>query len=122
MRIVREIEAADRLCCKRSKFRRDYLLRDLRDPYIPNTQNKIKRLRPIRLGKRNFGLLEHELDAVIRAIAALPPPPTLERNRAELEARSAKSVAKRRERKLAAERRLRKHAAPTAAAADALTT
>src|SRR5262245_30754924 len=67
-RIVREREAHDRLGCGRSKFRRDYVLRDPDDPCIPGTQ--IKRLRPVPLGVRNHGFLDRELDDLVDAFAA----------------------------------------------------
>ena len=67
-RIVRESEAFQRLGCKRSKFRRDFVLRDRRKPHVPDTQ--IKRLKPVYIGVRNIGFLDSEIDALITALAA----------------------------------------------------
>jgi hypothetical protein len=66
-RIVREKEACARLACGRTKFREDYKLNDPADPYIPGTETA--RVKPIPLGPVNVGFLEHELDALIDALA-----------------------------------------------------
>jgi hypothetical protein len=68
-KIIREPDTFGRLGCKRTKFREDYRLNDPNNPYVPNT--KIPRLRPLSLGPRNVGFLEHELDALIDALAKL---------------------------------------------------
>jgi predicted DNA-binding transcriptional regulator AlpA len=68
-RIVREPEACDRLGCKRTSFRERYVLHDPADPNVPGTD--IPRLRPVRLGPRNHGFVDGEVDSLVDAIAAL---------------------------------------------------
>jgi predicted DNA-binding transcriptional regulator AlpA len=68
-RIIREREGYERLGCGRTKFRRDYVVRDASKPNVPGTE--IKRLKPIPLGERNIGFLEAELEALIDALVAL---------------------------------------------------
>jgi predicted DNA-binding transcriptional regulator AlpA len=70
-RIAREKAACAQLACGKTKFRGDYRLNDPAEPYVPGTT--IPRLRPIHLGPRNIGFLEHEIDELIDAIAALRP-------------------------------------------------
>jgi len=66
-RIVREKEACARLACGRTKFREDYKLNDPADPHVPGTE--IPRVKPIPLGPVNVGFLDHEIDALIDALA-----------------------------------------------------
>jgi predicted DNA-binding transcriptional regulator AlpA len=68
-RIVREPEACDRLGCKRTKFREDYRLNDPAEPFVPDSE--IPRLKPVPLGTRNLGFLDHEIDQLIDALAKL---------------------------------------------------
>jgi len=66
-KIVRRKEAWGRMGCGRTKFTEDYEFHNEADPYVPGT--KIKRLRSIPLGPVNRGFLDHELDALIDALA-----------------------------------------------------
>jgi hypothetical protein len=66
-KILRRKEACGRLGCGRTKFIEDYEFHDAADPFVPGTQ--IRRVRSIRLGPVNSGFLEHELDALIDALA-----------------------------------------------------
>jgi predicted DNA-binding transcriptional regulator AlpA len=68
-RIVRRKEACGRLGCGKTKFGEDYEFHDPADPFVPNTE--IPRLKPIHLGPRNVGFLEHEIDALIDGLAKL---------------------------------------------------
>jgi predicted DNA-binding transcriptional regulator AlpA len=68
-RIVRKKEAWLRLGCGHSKFHEAYVLRDPADPFVPGTE--IPRLKPIPLGSRNIGFLDHEIDELIDALAEL---------------------------------------------------
>jgi predicted DNA-binding transcriptional regulator AlpA len=68
-RILREPEACSRLGCRRTKFRTDYRLTDPAKPNVPHTN--IPRLRPVPLGPRNIGFLEHEIDELIGGLAEL---------------------------------------------------
>ena len=54
--------------CGKTKFDDDYRFHSADDPFVPNTD--IPRLKPIPLGERNIGYLEHEADALIDALAA----------------------------------------------------
>jgi hypothetical protein len=56
-----------RVGCGRTKFSTDYTLHDPKDLYVPGT--RIKRLKPIRLGPRNVGFLESDVDALIDALS-----------------------------------------------------
>jgi hypothetical protein len=67
MKILRRKEAMSRLSCGLTKFTSDYEYRNEAEPFVPGTE--IPRLRPIRLGPRYRGYLEHELDGLIEALA-----------------------------------------------------
>jgi len=66
-RIVRGKEAWGRLGCGRRKFIEDYEFHSTDDPNVQGTD--IPRVRSIPLGPVNRGFLEHELDALIDALA-----------------------------------------------------
>jgi predicted DNA-binding transcriptional regulator AlpA len=68
-KILRRKEAHSRLGVGHSKFFEDFLLRDPADPFVPGTE--IPRLKPIHLGPRNVGFLEHEVDELIGKLAAV---------------------------------------------------
>jgi hypothetical protein len=57
-----------RLPVGRTKFRKDFVLRDASEPFIPGTS--IPRLRPVTLGTRCVAFDEQEVDAVIEALIA----------------------------------------------------
>lgn len=70
-RIIREkaiVGRAGKLQIGRTNFHRNYVLRDKRDPFIPNTG--ILRLVPVPLGPRSVGYIEAEVDALIDAMRA----------------------------------------------------
>jgi hypothetical protein len=66
-KILRPKETWKKLACGKTKFDEDYEFHDPADPYVPGTE--IPRLKPIPLGPRNKGFLEHEADALIDALA-----------------------------------------------------
>jgi hypothetical protein len=55
-----------RIPVSRSKFYEDFVLKDSTDPCIPGTT--ILRVRPVPLGGKCTGFVEHELDAVNAAL------------------------------------------------------
>ena len=78
--ILRLQQVRNRLACGKTKFDEDYRYHTPADPYVPGMPG-VKRLKPIPLGERNIGFLEHEIDALIDALAAArdvtPPTPRL---------------------------------------------
>jgi predicted DNA-binding transcriptional regulator AlpA len=66
-KILRRKEAMARLGCGHTKFHDDYVHREGGDENDPGTS--VPRVRPLHLGPRNVGFLEHELDALIDALA-----------------------------------------------------
>lgn len=56
-KILRPKETWARLGCGKTKGGEDYELHSAADPFVPGTQ--IPRLRPLSLGARNKGFLEH---------------------------------------------------------------
>ena len=61
----------ERLGCGRTKFDEDYCLKNEDDPFVPNTDNKVKRVRPVPLGERARGFFADEIDDLIEALRAL---------------------------------------------------
>jgi hypothetical protein len=68
-RIVRPKEACNRLGCGKTKFSEDYEHHNDNDPYVPGTE--IPRVKAIRTGPRTKAFLDHELDDLIGALAAV---------------------------------------------------
>ena len=68
-KILRPKETWASLGCGKTKFDEDYRFHTPDDPFVPGTE--IPRLKPIPLGERNIGYLEHEKDALIDALAEL---------------------------------------------------
>jgi predicted DNA-binding transcriptional regulator AlpA len=66
-RIIRLKEACNHLACRRTKFDEDYRYHTADDPYVPGTN--VPRVKSIPLGPRTIGFLEHEIDALIDALA-----------------------------------------------------
>jgi hypothetical protein len=66
-KILRPKQTWASLGCGKTKFETDYRFHSADDPFVPGTN--IRRLKPIKLGERNVGFLEHELDALIEALA-----------------------------------------------------
>jgi predicted DNA-binding transcriptional regulator AlpA len=71
--ILRLKQVLNRLACGKTKFDDEYRYHGDDDPYVPGTQ--IPRVRAIPLGPRNIGFLEHEIDALIEALAELRDAP-----------------------------------------------
>jgi predicted DNA-binding transcriptional regulator AlpA len=67
--ILRLKDVLNRLACGKTKFDDDYRHHSDDDPYVPGTN--IPRVKPIPLGERNIGYLEHEVDELIDALAKL---------------------------------------------------
>jgi predicted DNA-binding transcriptional regulator AlpA len=67
--ILRLKQVLNRLACGKTKFEEDYRYHTPDDPYVPGTD--IPRLRPVRLGPRNHGFVDGEVDSLVDAIAAL---------------------------------------------------
>jgi hypothetical protein len=61
--------SAGAYCPWQDPFEDNYRFHSADDPYVPDTT--IPRLRPIPLGPRNVGYLEHEVDDLIDALAKL---------------------------------------------------
>jgi len=53
-----------------SKFAEDFVLRDERDPFVPGTEGKVRRLKPMKLGERAVGFFEDEVHALIEGLRA----------------------------------------------------
>ena len=68
-RILRAKEAWAKLACGKTKFEEDYRHHSDDDPHVPGTD--IARVKPIPLGERLIGFLEHEIDDLIDALAEL---------------------------------------------------
>jgi predicted DNA-binding transcriptional regulator AlpA len=71
--ILRLKQVLNRLACGKTKFEEDYRYHTADDPCVPGTD--IPRVKPIPLGPRNIGFLEHEIDALIDALAELRDAP-----------------------------------------------
>ena len=68
-RILRAKEAWAKVACGKTKFEEDYRHHSDDDPHVPGTD--IARVKPIPLGERLIGFLEHEIDDLIDALAEL---------------------------------------------------
>jgi hypothetical protein len=66
--ILRGRPAWQKVGVGRSKFSEDFVLHDENDPYVPDTDKQVRRVRPIPLGERSVGFIEDELDALIEAL------------------------------------------------------
>jgi predicted DNA-binding transcriptional regulator AlpA len=67
-KILRPKETWNKVGCGKTKFEQDYRWHSDNDPDVPGAPG-VKRLKPIRLGPRNVGFLEHEIDALIEGLA-----------------------------------------------------
>ena len=67
-RILRAKEAWAKVACGKTKFEEDYRHHSDNDPYVTGTKD-VLRLKEIPLGDRLIGFLEHEVDALIDALA-----------------------------------------------------
>ena len=61
----------ERLGCGRTKFDEDYVLKNEDDRFVPNTNNQVKRVRPVPLGDRARGFFSDEIDGLIEALRTL---------------------------------------------------
>jgi hypothetical protein len=52
----------------RTKFHQDYVLHDENDPYVPGTDSRVHRVRPVALGERAMGFFEDELNTLIEEL------------------------------------------------------
>ena len=68
-KILRPKASYEKLACGKTKFDEDYRYHSPDNSFVPGTD--IPRLKPIPLGERNIGYLEHEVDALIAALAKL---------------------------------------------------
>ena len=67
--ILRPKATYQKFGCGKTKFDEDYRYHGPDNPFVPNTE--IPRLKPLPLGERNIGYLEHEADKLIDALAKL---------------------------------------------------
>jgi hypothetical protein len=67
-RILRGQAAWQKVGVGRSKFNEDFVLKDENDPFVPDTDDRVRRVRPIALGERTVGFFEDELDVLIEAL------------------------------------------------------
>jgi hypothetical protein len=69
--ILRQRAARRKVGVGKTHFSENFVLRDDGDPFVPNTDGKVRRVRPIPLGERSIGFIEDELDALIEALREL---------------------------------------------------
>jgi hypothetical protein len=69
--ILRKEAARARLGVGKTHFHEAIVLRDAADPWVPNTNNTVPRLRPVPLGIRALGFFSDECDAVAEAFRRL---------------------------------------------------
>jgi hypothetical protein len=69
-KILRPKATQEKLACGKTKFDDDYRHHSDDDPDVPGAPG-VKRLKPVPLGERNIGYLEHEVDELIDALAEL---------------------------------------------------
>ena len=67
-RLLRPKATYEKFGCGKTKFDEDYRFHSADDPYVTGAPG-VKRLKPVPLGERNIGYLEHEADALINALA-----------------------------------------------------
>jgi hypothetical protein len=66
--ILRGRAAWQKVGVGRSKFSEDFVLRDENDPYVPGTDDEVRRVRSIPLGERSTGFIEDEIDTLIEEL------------------------------------------------------
>jgi hypothetical protein len=66
--ILRGRSAWQKVGVGRTYFFENFVLKNDSDPFVPNTDGKVRRARPIPLGERNIGFIDDELDALIEAL------------------------------------------------------
>lgn len=79
----------------RTKFDTDFCLKDEGDAFVPGTNNRVKRVRPVPLGQRARGFFADEIDGLIEGLRTLrdkapftPPRPAVPPKRSRLRARA----------------------------------
>jgi hypothetical protein len=72
LKIVRQSQLPERFGVGATKFRTDFQFHDSSDPFVPDTDPPVCRLRLFAIGARAQGALEHEVDALIEALAKQP--------------------------------------------------
>jgi predicted DNA-binding transcriptional regulator AlpA len=80
-KILRPKATYEKCGCGKTKFDEDYRYHNDDDPDVTGAPG-VKRVKPIPLGERNIGHLEHEIDELIDALAKLRDIPPLRGNRA----------------------------------------
>jgi hypothetical protein len=58
----------ERIGVGRTKFDEDYCLKDENDPFVPKTNDQVKRVRPVPLGDRARGFFNDEIDTLIEGL------------------------------------------------------
>jgi hypothetical protein len=78
--IVRLLAACDRVGVGKTEFNDKFRLRDAADPYVPGTDDTVRRVRSVPLGERSIGFFDDELDRLVEDLRrwrdrqpALPP-------------------------------------------------
>jgi hypothetical protein len=66
--ILRKRAAAQKAGVGRTKFDDDFVLKNNSDPFVPNTNDKVRRVRPVALGDRAIGFFDDELDVLIEGL------------------------------------------------------
>jgi hypothetical protein len=66
--ILRTRAAAQKVGVGKTYFLSDFALKDDNDPFVPGTDDKVRRVRPIALGERAIGFFEDELDALVEGL------------------------------------------------------
>jgi hypothetical protein len=66
--ILRQPEARQKVGVGKTHFSENYVLNDPGDPYVPGTDGKVRRVRPVPLGERNIGFIDDEIDILIHEL------------------------------------------------------
>jgi hypothetical protein len=69
--ILRKEATRDRLGVGKTHFDEAFVLHDPADPWVPNTNNTVPRLRAVPLGIRAIGFFSDEIDTVAKALRRL---------------------------------------------------
>jgi hypothetical protein len=70
-RIERKKDAAGRVGVSVTTFTEKFVDRGGGDPFVPGTDGKVKRVRPVAMGERWVGFFSDEIDQMIEEIRAL---------------------------------------------------
>jgi hypothetical protein len=66
--ILRKRAAAQKVGVGLTKFDGDFVHKDDNDPFVPGTNDKVRRVRPVALGGRAVGFFDDELDVLIEGL------------------------------------------------------